>query len=211
MSIEIKRKASAAAPSNTTSAPFLALPCPCYTYSQSRKVWLCWVSRRISLRAQTKCVGERRPGQLAPPSSASTQPHHLHTHHPNDFDDITHHHARRIHLNHPRPFYFRHGRPRAALRPVHPFRRRRPAGRPRPEWQHAHCRSPGGTSTPPSSAVCAVHVRRVQCCRAVVVEELALTSSKPGLSPAPTTTWHFARLRRHVVSQTCRIVDMPYT
>jgi hypothetical protein len=44
-------------------------------------------------------------------------------------------------------YFLRHGRPRAALRPIHSrCRRRRPAGRPGPEWQPPHSSASGGMS-----------------------------------------------------------------
>lgn len=75
------RRIRTPAHSNTDSELLCTLPCPCYTYCQSTKSWLCWVSRRISLRhadTQEPCPAAsslRLPQHAQPPPS----PPHLTT------------------------------------------------------------------------------------------------------------------------------------
>lgn len=97
-------------------------------------------------RAKARQPLEHPGSPHRPPSSTHTSPsplQHTHrNHHPSHTIVLD---AYRTLLNTPSNLHRRHGRPRAALRPVHSQQRRRSQpGCTRPEWQPAHCCSAGG-------------------------------------------------------------------
>jgi hypothetical protein len=109
----------------------------------------CWgFHAGISLIAQTEADTSGKPVRHLRSASSFLHDHTTtpHTYPHNTRDPLTQHTLRT--LPHLRTRYFlRHGRPRAALRPVHSRRRRRrTAGRPGPEWQPPHSSAPGGMS-----------------------------------------------------------------
>lgn len=165
MSVSIR----AGARSNAHTELIRHLPCFCYTCSHSRKNRGCvgFHAASASELRQRWCQREPLPLPSSQLSSCSasqhTQPHHLHTHHPNDFHDTIHRHPRRTptsRLLQPLPSRW----PTASSLMTRTSPPAAPASR-APRARTATCALPLSRRyvLPSYSADCRVHSRRLQC------------------------------------------------